>query len=214
MKICEITQFIDNSKIQKLLKKHFDIDGTSTINSQGLVDVVGNVRLKSKLTELPVKFGHVSGDFRCTGNQLKSLAGTPHSVGGYFNCYNNKLTSLTGAPQTVSGYFGCDYNQLESLIGAPQTVDGAFSCIGNPLTSLTGVPASIGGEFWCYYSATLPLMRALVASSIHIFSAPQGFNEVMNRHAGLGKRGMMKCASELLTLGAKLGIDLRANCRW
>jgi hypothetical protein len=256
MKIREITQSTRTPTIQKLLKQHFDVDGTSTINSQGLVDVVGDVRLRSKLTELPVKFGHVSGYFNCDHNQLTSLTGAPHSVGGTFSCIGNQLTSLAGAPQSVGGDFRCDINQLKSLDGAPHSVDGEFSCdhnqlksldgaprtmsgyfrcsnnlltsltgaphsVGgdfrcydNLLTSLAGAPASIGGEFWCNYSATLPLMRALAASSIYIYNAPPGFNDVMNRHAGLGKRGMMKCASELLTLGTKLGIDLRANCRW
>jgi hypothetical protein len=197
-----------------LLKKHFDVDGTSTINNQGLVDVIGNVSWESKLTELPVKFGHVSGEFSCGHRQLTSLTGAPHSVDGSFSCIGNQLTSLAGAPESVGGYFGCSYNQLKSLDGAPHSVGSDFRCIGNPLTSLTGAPTSIGGEFYCDYTRTLPLMRALVASSIDILNAPPGFNEVMNRHAGLGKRGMMKCASELLTLGAKLGIDLRANCRW
>jgi hypothetical protein len=191
MKIFEIIQFTPT--IQKLLKKHFDVDGTSTINNQGLVDVVGNVSWVSKLTELPVKFGHVSGDFSCGYTQLTSLTGAPHSVGGNFNC---------------------NANLLKSLDGAPQTVGSNFRCIANPLTSLTGAPTSIGGEFWCDYRPKLPLMRALVASSIDILNAPPGFTDVMNRHAGLGKRGMMKCASELLTLGKTLGLDFRANCRW
>jgi hypothetical protein len=214
MKIREIIQPIDTPTIQELLEQHFDIFGTSTINSQGLVDVAGSVRTKSKLTELPVKFSHVSGYFNCDYTQLKSLAGAPHSVDGAFSCDHNPLTSLTGAPHSVGGDFRCTGSQLTSLTGAPHSVGGDFRCYSNPLTSLAGAPASIGGEFYCTYSPTLPLMRALVASSIFICFAPQGFDEVMNRHAGQGKRGMMKCASELLTLGKTLGLDLRANCRW
>ena len=193
MKIHEIITPSDNSKIQKLLDKHFVIAGTNTINSQGLVDVVGEVSWESTLTELSVKFGHVSGWFSCGGNQL---------------------TSLIGAPESVGGEFDCSDNQLKSLAGAPHSVGGDFRCTDNPLTSLAGAPLSIGGEFWCDYSATLPLMRALAASSIDIWHAPPGFTDVMNRYAGQGKRGMMKCASELLTLGKTLGLDLRANCRW
>ena len=79
----------------------------------------------------------VSGDFRCSHNQLTTLEGAPQTVGGDFTCRDNDLTSLVGAPQTVGGSFNCGDNQLTSLEGAPQTVGGSFSCYRNPVSEST-----------------------------------------------------------------------------
>jgi len=47
-----------------------------TVNPDGTVDVDGDVYLSdTKLTKLPLKFGYVSGSFRCAWNQLTSLEG-------------------------------------------------------------------------------------------------------------------------------------------
>jgi hypothetical protein len=69
------------------------VRGTWTLNSEGKVDVVGGVNIISMpLTEIPVKFGKVSG---------------------YFNCYNNHLTSLENCPDEVGSGFYCDGNNLK-----------------------------------------------------------------------------------------------------
>jgi hypothetical protein len=127
--------------------------GTWSVNpSTGLVDVQGDfdcfdLRLKSFRG---ISFGHVSGYFGCSGNQLTSLEGAPQTVGGGFHCSNNRLTSLKGAPLTVNGDFLCYNNQLTSLAGAPQTVGGFFKCYDNQLTSLKGAPQTVGDAFSCY----------------------------------------------------------------
>ena len=88
-------------------------DGTWTLNSKGEVDVDGSVNMVNmKLTQIPVKFGKVSGYFDCSHNQLTSLKGSPTSVGGDFRCSNNQLTSLIGNPIFIEGYFYCYNNQL------------------------------------------------------------------------------------------------------
>ncbi len=80
------------------------------INEDGSIDVSGDVNLSYKgLSELPLKFRNITGDFYCNSNQLISLEGSPQSVGGDFECNNNQLTSLEGCPQTVGGDFYC-YN--------------------------------------------------------------------------------------------------------
>ena len=79
-----------------------------TINSDGSIDVNGSVYLNDKnLTELPLKFNKVGGDFDCSGNFITSLLRCPKEVGGYFYCYNNELT-------TLKGYNG-DYNKNKVL---------------------------------------------------------------------------------------------------
>ena len=84
-----------------------------TVNDDGSIDVNGNVNLDNiRLTELPLLFNKVSGDFWCGNNQLTTLKGCPRWVGGWFHCYNNQLTSLEFSPDYVGGGFSCKYNEL------------------------------------------------------------------------------------------------------
>jgi hypothetical protein len=128
-------------------------DGTWSVNpTTGLVDVQGDFNCFGQgLKSLrKISFGHVSGYFSFSDNQLTSLAGAPQTVSGHFFCSRNQLTSLKGAPQTVDGPFYCYKNKLTSLEGAPQTVYGDFRCYNNQLTSLEGAPQTVGGDFSCY----------------------------------------------------------------
>jgi hypothetical protein len=84
-----------------------------TINDDGTIDVNGDVNLWIKgLTELPLVFNKVSGNFSCNHNELTTLKGCPRWIGGWFNCGWNKLTSLEFGPDYVGGYFGCSNNKL------------------------------------------------------------------------------------------------------
>ena len=117
----------------------------------GLVNVDGGVDLYDKgLTELPLKFGEVSGYFICSMNQLTSLEGAPSRVGGHFNCSFNQLTSLEGAPSRVGGNFDCSFNQLTNLEGAPRVVEKEFYCDNNKLTTLKGGSKVRGTTYLAY----------------------------------------------------------------
>ena len=84
-----------------------------TINDDGTIDVNGIVNLDNiKLTELPLTFNKVSGDFFCRFNQLTTLKGSPRWVGGSFYCNYNQLTSLEFSPDYVGGNFYCNGNDL------------------------------------------------------------------------------------------------------
>ena len=108
-----------------------------TINTDGSIDVDGNVNLSRKgLTKLPLKFGNVTGYFYCYNNQLTTLEGSPKEVGGYFYCSYNQLTTLEGSPKEVGGNFYCDNNKLTSLKGGPIKVGGGFDCRNNKLPKL------------------------------------------------------------------------------
>ena len=147
-------------------------NATWTLNPQtGLVDVDGDFYCSRQgLTDFKgVRFGVVTGYFKCSYNKLTSLEGAPQSVRNFncfnnqltslegapqsvelnFDCYSNKLTSLEGAPQEVGGHFICDINKLTSLKGAPQSVGENFDCSANNLTSLEGAPQKVGGIFYC-----------------------------------------------------------------
>jgi hypothetical protein len=151
LKEYKLFESVNETEIHELCKE-FGIS-KYTINSDGTIDVEGNVNLSNRgLTKLPIKFGRVSGYFWCHNNKLTSLVGAPKSLAGYFSCRNNNLTSLEGAPQSVGGDFYCSYNNLTSLVCAPKSVAGGFYCRNNKLTSLEGAPQSVGGDFSCSYN--------------------------------------------------------------
>ena len=125
-----------------------------TINSQGEIDVDGNVYLNDKkFKELPFKFGKINGWFNLGGSKnLTSLKNCPDYVGDYFSCsFCLKLDSLEGCPKEVKGNFNCSYcSQLDSLEGCPKKVGGHFNCIFcSQLDSLEGCPKKVGGQFKC-----------------------------------------------------------------
>ena len=83
-----------------------------TINSQGEIDVKGNVDLdNTNFKELPYKFGTVTGWFTLENNKkLKSLKNCPdHILNRHMfdieGC--TKLDSLEGCPKGVGGWFYC-----------------------------------------------------------------------------------------------------------
>lgn len=103
--------------IEKTIRDYWIIIDQYTINSDGSIEVVGNVKfskIMSFLTELPLKFNKVSGDFDCSRNKLTSLIGSPIEVGGDFDCSYNEITSLEFAPKKVGGTFTFD-NMVKSI---------------------------------------------------------------------------------------------------
>ena len=118
----------------------------------------GDIKIKSKYVLPNLSDIIVTGDFRCSYNNLTSLEGAPKEVGDWFDCsHNNQLISLEYAPKKVGGSFECSYNdQLTSLEGAPKEVVGNFNCsTNNQLTSLEGAPKKVGVEFNCSYNNQL-----------------------------------------------------------
>jgi hypothetical protein len=104
----EISDWLKSVDINKYTI--FDLDG------QLVVDVYSDVNLYNKnLTNIPVKFKAVSGNFDITNNQLTSLKGCPNVVIGHFNCRKNQLTSLEFAPEKINSWFCCDENRIVEL---------------------------------------------------------------------------------------------------
>ena len=92
-----------------------------TINSQGEIDVDGNVSLSGirdfNFKKLPYKFGRVSGYFTLAHNKnIISLKNCPDEVGGYFDVDGcNKLDSLEGCPEEVGSKFFCRFCKCDFL---------------------------------------------------------------------------------------------------
>ena len=93
---------MEEQEIYKICKS-YEIENYS-INSDGSIDVDGDVRLPNKkLIKLPIKFNKVSGSFDCSWNNLISLENSPIEVGGDFICDFNRLKSLVGSPIKING---------------------------------------------------------------------------------------------------------------
>ena len=178
-----------------------------SINKDGLVDVNDDVYLGFKgLTELPIKFGIVSGYFYCYRNNLTTLKGAPQSVGDGFSCSDNNLTTLEGAPESVGSFscsnnnlttlegapesggvgFYCHHNSLTTLEGAPESVDGYFDCSWNKLTTLQGAPKSVGGDFLCSNNKLPSLIKRHMKSINHII-ANQEMYHIYNHDGSINK---------------------------
>lgn len=81
--------------------------GDYIINDDRSINVDGSVKFpksSSFLTQLPLKFCKVSGDFNCSGLNLNTLKGAPVEVGGIFDCSYNNLKTLEFAPIHASTF--------------------------------------------------------------------------------------------------------------
>ena len=81
--------------------------GSWSVNREGLVDIKESFWCHKQGLEdfLGIRFGKVSGNFYCDGNQLKTLEGAPRKVGRDFYCDENPLISLEEAPEVIEGEF-------------------------------------------------------------------------------------------------------------
>lgn len=174
--------------IHDLLLEHFRLSGTYTIHN-GVVDVTGDVTFSNNnLTQMPVNFGTVYGDFIIR---------------------NSGVTTLVGSPKIVTQRFTADNcSNLTTCLGAPEHVLGSFTIYKCPLENLQGFPTE------CSYAAVeydeyLPVLRLLqVKGNVDFYvsdydtNKEQASEDVMNilqdaRWKGKGKQGMLNCALEL-----------------
>ncbi len=129
---------IEDKEIHKICEKYRI---TNYQIKDGLVNVNKDVSLmRIGLTEIPLNFGKVNGDFFCGDNNLTNLKGSPREVSGLFYCGGNGLTTLEGGPKRVDGHFCCNHNNLTNLKYSPEFVGGIYSCYCNPeLKTLDGL---------------------------------------------------------------------------
>ncbi len=119
------------------------------INPDGTLDVDGHVKMwQDELTELPLSFNIVTGNFTVNNNKLTTLKGCPREVGKNFGCNKSKLTTLEFGPEKVGGYYNCPANKLTDLEHIASYIGGNLNCINNKLTSLKGLK-HVGGGISC-----------------------------------------------------------------
>jgi hypothetical protein len=89
------------------------------INEDLTVDVDGDVWIDNRnLTEIPVKFNIVKGDFNCNNNQLTSTEFFPKEVYCSFYCDCNNFKNLDNFPKIVTEWITIGRNpHLENIIG-------------------------------------------------------------------------------------------------
>lgn len=105
--------FRQESALEKVIRDYWILldPHDCTISIDGSIDVSGSVKFPEAsnfMTELPLTFNRVSGNFDCARLGLTSLKGSPIEVGGDFDCSFNKLDSLEFAPRKVNGIFTFD----------------------------------------------------------------------------------------------------------
>lgn len=197
---------------QQQFKTHFLTKNSIHVDDDGFIHASGSVGIRQEfrpISQLPVKFGRVEGDFFCDECGLETLAGAPTWVGGAFWCQYNRLTSLQHAPRHVGADFRVFYNKLTNLHHAPEHVGGEFECYGNDLTSLEGLPEQGVKKLVLTYNTHLPLLRCLTAHDVYLgHVAPKMVSKIIQRHVGTGKKGALQAAAELIKAGYK------DNARW
>ena len=149
---------------------------------------------------------YTGGNFDCSFNRLTSLEGAPSRVGGSFNCSYNELTSLEGVPRHIDVGFDCSANELTSLEGAPSHVGGHFYCSYNRLTSLKDVHKHITEIRGKFYAIGNPISShvlglLLIKGVTEVRLKNKQVEEILNRHLGKGRVGMLMAQEELIEAG-------------
>ena len=142
--------------------------------------------------------------FESTGRSVADLK--IDYKGGNFNCSYNQLTSLEGAPSHVDGHFYCRSNKLTSLAGAPSRVGGDFSCSDNELTSLKDVHKHVTEIKGTFYANKNPIEShvlglLLIKGVTEVNLDNERVTEILNRHLGKGRAGMLMAQEELIEAG-------------
>jgi hypothetical protein len=136
--------FLEPDCVHAIIRDHWLVLDY-TVNIDQSIDVQSDVKFPefaSFLTELPLKFNKVSGDFDCSALQnLTTLKGCPSEVGGTFNCSYTAIASLKHAPKraaklifdntigSLSVDWNCDYKQVHMLVRDSNPVAGLPSVL-------------------------------------------------------------------------------------
>jgi hypothetical protein len=81
-------------------------DGKWTLNSEGKIDVKSDIFMNQRnISEVPVKFGKVYGNFICSYNNLTSLKNFPDYISNSLFIGNNKIETFDFFPEVETLVF-------------------------------------------------------------------------------------------------------------
>lgn len=144
---------MDNSHIDIILQQQVKIYGDYHIESDGTVNVDGDVEYSVSINQLKVQFSTITGNFSRSNSssktpRLNSLQGFPRKVMGQMSVARSRVTNLHHAPNQVNGsFYAYHCENLHSLQGAPRWVGGEFIAYNCALTHLQGAPLIVKGMF-------------------------------------------------------------------
>ncbi|NWL04256.1 hypothetical protein DM790_25845 [Flavobacterium collinsii] len=95
------------SEVQQIIRDYWINIDSFKINCDRSITVDGSVKFAecmNYLTELPLKFDKINGNFDCSKLSLSTLKGSPKYVGGTFNCSFNDLNSLEYLPKKAKRF--------------------------------------------------------------------------------------------------------------
>jgi hypothetical protein len=152
----------------------------------------------------------VSGSIRVMNKNLTSLDGCPEVIVGDFSIgRNHQLCSLVGGPREVGIFYSAYSCGLTSLEGLPVKIQGTLNLTCNPLTSLQGINQlkEMGGIL---YVDECPITSHILG--VFFIKGCKGISashdcplgkavEILNRHIGKGRAGLLACTNELIGAG-------------
>jgi hypothetical protein len=209
-------------QFNKLFKFDTDKDWIQINSFTREIWVYGSVTARaSDITELPIRFAEVSGNFKVTGHfrNLRTLKGFPRKVGRRFTIMGSQIQNLQGGPNTVGEEYSAQENQLITLKGLAKSVGKyGVDVAKNPLQSLEGLHDKIS-EIILSYDANLPLLRLLLVKHSLILENYDEFvdhrnapgdqvDKIIKKWRGHGAAGILQCASELNEAG------FEGNAEW
>lgn len=164
---------------------------------------------KRGLVQLPLRFDWVTDDFWCHNNSLTSLEGSPKKCLN-FNCQTNSLTSFVGSPRECSNFTAYD-NSVTSIEGMPEIINGRCDISQNKITSLHNIHKVIrqlngtlyvdsGNIKSCVLGLLLIPGQFRVGDDVRRGHGTT-WKDIINRHQGQGKNGVMRAQGELIDAG-------------
>ena len=137
--------------------------------------------------------------------QLTSLSGCPEHITGDFICKFNLLKTLAGGPRQVDRRYNCSDNHLTDLVGCASHISSELNLHNNNITSLVGIHKIIK-KCQCFYFDTSSITQGgiglLLINGLEIISnykSPQF--QIISEYFGTGTKGMMECSKELISKG-------------
>ena len=160
----------------------------------------------TRLTSLKGSPNHITGDFYCNDNEIVTLIGGPSIVDGDFICNRNNLTTLEGSPEKVGASFFCPLNRLTSLKGITKNIGHSLNCSNNLIASLKGVHEHVTGVGSMFDATGNPIKSHVLGlmlidglKAIRLDNKQVG--EILEKHLGKGRAGMLMAQEELIEAG-------------